>query len=121
MADDKLLLCLNIVITGFVVVFAVLILLIILISIYGAIVNGIQKASKKNKDKKEKSEPVVKKEMPVVINKKGVSDEVVAVISAAVYSVYGSSQNVRIKSIKKSKSARSPWANAGVLNNTRPF
>ena len=51
----------------------------------------------------------------------GVNDEVVAVISAAVAAMYGSSGKARIKSIKKSDTGRSAWANAGLLDNTRPF
>ena len=52
----------------------------------------------------------------------GVSDEVVAVISAAVAAMYDSPSKARIKSIKKSSNGgRSAWANAGVLDNTRPF
>ena len=51
----------------------------------------------------------------------GVPEEVVAVISAAVADIYGSSAKTRIKSIKKSNGGRSAWANAGVLDNTRPF
>ena len=49
-----------------------------------------------------------------------VPDEVIAVISVAVYSMYGSREKVRIKSVKRSKK-RSAWANAGVIENTRPF
>lgn len=124
---EKGLLSAEVVLTGFVVVFSVLIMLIVLIAIYGTIVNKAQNSSSK---KKEKATKAVETTAPVVsaqattastnqIN--GVSDEVVAVISAAVYSMYGSTEKVRIKSIKKSNGGRSAWANAGVLNNTRPF
>ena len=104
----------KVVLTGFVVVFAMLILLIFIIKIYGAII--------------QKAETVAETPAPVVAapvapaQTDGVSDEVVAVISAAVATMYGSSEKARIKSIKKSSDGgRSAWAKAGVLDNTRPF
>ena len=113
----------KVVLTGFVVVFAMLILLI---KIYGAIIQKAQNAGKKSKEKK--AETVAETPAPVVAapvapaQTDGVSDEVVAVISAAVATMYGSSEKARIKSIKKSSDGgRSAWAKAGVLDNTRPF
>lgn len=116
----------KVVLTGFVVVFAMLILLIFIIKIYGAIIQKAQDAGKKSKEKK--AETVAETPAPVVAapvapaQTDGVSDEVVAVISAAVATMYGSSEKARIKSIKKSSDGgRSSWAKAGVLDNTRPF
>lgn len=120
----------KVVLTGFVVVFAMLILLIFIIKIYSAIVQKAQSAGsnskkgKKNKDEKPAEKPVAAP-VPVVTASAatdGISDEVVAVISAAVATMYGSSEKARIKSIKKSSDGgRSAWAKAGVLDNTRPF
>lgn len=111
----------KVVLTGFVVVFAMLILLIFIIKIYGAIIQKAQNAGKKSKEKK--AETVAETPAPVApAQTDGVSDEVVAVISAAVATMYGSSEKARIKSIKKSSDGgRSAWAKAGVLDNTRPF
>lgn len=116
--------------TGFVIVFAVLIFLIFIIWMMGKIVTGAQNASTNRKKEKvqniakvpeTKNEPVKPAAKPVEPKaESGTPDEVIAVISAAVYSMYGSKEKVRIKSIKKS-SSRSAWANAGVLRNTRPF
>ena len=115
--------------TGFVIVFAVLFFLIFIIWFYGKIVTaGINSAEKRREkkkaaDTKKQQEVKVQTVEPVATAKpvsNGVTDEVVAVISAAVYSMYGSTDKVKIKSIKKA-SGRSAWANAGVLNNTRPF
>ena len=95
----------KVVLTGFVVVFAMLILLIIIIKVYGAIIQKAQDAGKKGKEKK--AETVAETPAPVVAapvapaQTDGVSDEVVAVISAAVATMYGSSEKARIKSIKK--------------------
>ena len=120
----------KVVLTGFVVVFAMLILLIFIIKIYSAIVQKAQspgsnsKKGKKNKDEKPAEKPAAAP-APVVTASAatdGISDEVVAVISAAVATMYGSSEKARIKSIKKSSDGgRSAWAKAGVLDNTRPF
>ncbi|MGN0489218.1 MAG: OadG family protein [Ruminococcus sp.] len=116
--------------TGFTIVFAVLLFLIFVIWAYGKIVTTAINKSKERKTKKAEAEktkkattekPAEQKTTPSakpVVN--GVTDEVVAVISAAVYSMYGSTEKVKIKSIKKS-SGRSAWASAGVINNTRPF
>lgn len=119
----------KVILTGFVVVFAVLLLLIIIIKIYSAIVNKAQSTGFKVKKKVEtpgkpektvtKAEPV--KEQPVQTQTDGIPEEVIAVISAAVATMYGGKDKVRIKSVKKSGSKRSAWANAGVLENTRPF
>ena len=117
--------------TGFTIVFSVLIFLIFIIWLYGFIITKAQeKAVDKKKEKKKVKVERKPKEKPAPpVNKKHIfsaqkddalSDEVVAVISAAVYSIYGSKEKVKIKSIKKSAS-RSAWGNAGILNNTRPF
>ncbi|MGN1127261.1 MAG: OadG family transporter subunit [Ruminococcus sp.] len=111
--------------TGFVVVFAVLILLILIISIYGKICYTVQNSSKEKKAKKDKVEkqeaPAPVKTAPAPSSVSGISDEIVAVIAAAVDSTYGVG-NAKIKSIKKSPSVGRPvWGQAGVLDNTRPF
>ena len=78
------------------------------------------------KDNKNKSEyenkDVYKRQVTTSAATDGISDEVVAVISAAVATMYGSSEKARIKSIKTSSDGgRSAWAKAGVLDKTRPF
>ncbi len=127
---SKFTLSASMLLTGFVIVFAVLFFLIFIIWFYGKIVTaGINSAEKRREKKKAAAEAKIQQESkaevvePVAAAKpvaNGLSDEVVAVISAAVYSMYGSTDKVKIKSIKKA-SGRSAWANAGVLNNTRPF
>lgn len=89
-----------------------LILLIFIIKIYGAIIQKAQNAGKKSKEKK--AETVAETPAPVVAapvapaQTDGVSDEVVAVISAAVATMYGSSEKARIKSIKSHQTAVVP-------------
>lgn len=115
----------KVILTGFVVVFAVLFLLIGIIKVYGTIITKVTSSAEKKKQKvveSEKTTPVVAPVAnPTPVVEDGVSEEIVAVISAAVATMYGSSGKARIKSIKKTNGGRSAWANAGVLENTRPF
>lgn len=118
----------KVVLTGFVVVFAVLVLLIVIISIYSSIIQAAQNSGKKKQEKvveNVKATTTDKVEAPVEtvapVAQDGISEEVIAVISAAVATMYGSPEKAKIKSIKKSDGGRSAWANAGLLNNTRPF
>ncbi len=120
----------KVILTGFVVVFSVLLLLIIVIKVYSSIVEKALSTGQKKKSKKTEEPP---KPMPAVVNvnvpaaaessdaDEEIPGEIIAVISAAVASMYGGEKKVKIKSVKKSGSARSAWANAGVLENTRPF
>lgn len=98
----------KVVLTGFVVVFAMLILLIFIIKIYSAIVQKAQSAGsnskkgKKNKDEKPAEKPAAAP-APVVTASAatdGISDEVVAVISAAVATMYGSSEKHESRVLK---------------------
>ena len=116
---DSINVSLQILITGFLVVFSMLLLLIGIIKLYGFIVYSVQ-----NKNKKKEEKELVDT-TPVEINNEEITpessdDEIIAVISAAVYSMYGS-KNVRVKSIKKSSGKKNAWRNAGVINNTSPF
>ncbi len=113
----------TVLITGFVVVFAVLILLIVIIKIYSTIVYNIQNKPKKEKKKNDDDDtPKGTGASGGSANATavgGVSPEVLACIAAAVDFLYGEG-NVRIKNIRKAPT-RSAWGNAGVLANTRPF
>lgn len=113
----------TVLITGFVVVFAVLLLLIFIIKIYSTIVYNIQnkpKKTKKNNDDDDTPKGTgVGGGSASAKTSGGVSPEVLACIAAAVEFMYGAG-NVRIKNIKKAPTRRA-WGNAGVLANTRPF
>ncbi|MED9968921.1 MAG: OadG family transporter subunit [Ruminococcus sp.] len=122
----------KVILTGFAVVFAVLLLLIAIIKLYSTIVIKVQDRSIVKKNKKVKvAQPgdTLKKPVVIPVQKNtadepavsdGIDDEVVAVIAAAVTAMYGTKGKAKIKSIKKS-GGRSAWANAGILDNTRPF
>ena len=111
---------------GFVVVFVVLILLIVIVTLYGKIITSIQNRGKKNKTMTEepsRPEPaavVTKAEEAEIDDDGAISDEIIAVIAAAVDAVCGEKPH-RVKSVRKSRNTRSAWSRAGVLDNTRPF
>ncbi|MEE1057293.1 MAG: OadG family protein [Acutalibacteraceae bacterium] len=126
---EKVTTSLTILITGFVVVFAVLILLIGLIKVYGIIVTKALESVEKRKAAKtatlEKTsesitvadEPV---ELPEAIDDNGLNEEIIAVIAAAVDAMYGEG-TVKVKSIKRVPQSRPVWGTAGIMDNTRPF
>ena len=130
---ENLKLGLIILLTGIVIVFAVLILLIGIIKLYSSLVVKVQqyvdeKKHKKAEDESKKVEAAVKPEVvetaaaePEQPADDGtVPGEIVAAIAAAVEVIFGEG-NVKIKSIKKSSKRRSVWKSAGVAENTRSF
>lgn len=125
----------KVILTGFVVVFAMLLLLILIIKLYSAAIGGAQRAMDRRAKRKEHIKELVREENGVHIIKKpayvtaptvdddgdDIPEEVIAVIAAAVATYAAPGTKTRIKSIKKANGGRSAWANAGVLDNTRPF
>ena len=119
---------------GLGIVLATLAVLILVFKVFGNIVSKSQNKAKE-KAKKEQLEkmqnaaanpaPVSKK--PVAQSEQsGISGEVIAAISAAIYATEG--ENAVIRSVtpvipKKQSpvSVRNPWANAAIIENTRPF
>ncbi len=120
------------VITGLVVVFIILALLIAFLYLLGLITKGMDKISdaKKRKAAPPAAAPTAIKASPAVeaayaqdSEENTDDDEIIAVIAAAIaaYSAEDGKQYV-IKKIKRSdKQPRSAWGNAGVRENTRPF
>lgn len=123
---EKVITSLTVLITGFVVVFVVLLLLIGLVKLYGIIVTSIVANIEKNKEKKfaeTKEETVeVKSETTELVDSiQAVDDgELIAVIAAAVDAMYGKGA-VKVKSIKKVPQSRPVWGTAGIIDNTKPF
>lgn len=117
--SDKITISATVLITGLVVVFAVLFLLIFILKAYGKIFVSLDT---KNNNKTNASQPTSNAGTQAIAQptQLGAPNEVIAVIAAAVASMYG--QNAKIKSVKRiSKPERNVWFTAGVLNNTRPF
>lgn len=123
---DNFILSITILLTGFAVVFAVLLILIGIIKLYGTVIYNIQNRSREKKAKRNADLPKAEREEtpePAAVIEAVPDtddDELIAVISAAVYSMYSSSF-VRIKSIRKANSRGSAWRNAGLADNVRPF
>lgn len=110
------------VITGLVVVFLILGILIGFIYLIGLFSNI---GKKKEKKAKKAPEAPVAEPAPVVEEEVYEEDdsEIIAVISAAI-AAYGEQEGktYAIKKIKRSeKQPRSSWGTAGVIDNTRPF
>lgn len=122
MSGDSFTLSITILLTGFAVVFFVLLVLIGIIKLYGTIIYSIQKKRTESKTVIPKGkiarEDISAPQPEVQIQTD--DDELIAVISAAVYSVYSPSQ-VRIKSIRKRTERSGAWRSAGLSDSVRPF
>ena len=121
--QNEVLLSLTVLLTGVVVVFAMLIFLTIIIKVYGTVIYNASKKRMKNTKPKEAPAPVsapAPAPAPIEVEE-GISGEVVAAIAAAAYMTYGVSVSA-IRSVKRAASnPRSLWGEAGRLENTRPF
>ncbi len=118
-----------VVITGLVVVFLGLVLLIAFISIIGKIFATIDKkknsAAKAASQAASKADAPAKAAAPVLQASDSNEDEIVAVISAAV-AMMGEAEGkaYRVKSVKAAagnSSSRNAWASAGLRESTNPF
>ena len=109
--------------TGILVVFLILAILIFFFWLLGTIFKAVDK-SKKNKQEAAKAQESVQKAAPVVEETvpEENDDELIAVISAAI-AAYSDDEGFTIKSVRKhdGKRARSAWSAAGISENTRPF
>ena len=113
----------TVVLTGLVVVFIGLILLIIFVSLMGKIFDNINanKSDTNNKtEKKTIAESKAAPQSPVIED--GISDEIVAVITAAVASMNCTVSSIRLSKKSAGKaSRRTAWGNQGVLESTEVF
>ena len=110
--------------SGLVIVFAMLILLVMILSLFG--VTSTLKEKREQKKLLESKREIASAEVVPVENTPELNDskndEIIAVISAAVASIYSqSNKKPVIKSIKRSMANRSAWASAGIIDNTRAF
>lgn len=119
----------SVVITGLVVVFIGLVLLILLVSIYGKLFDVINdRAARKAEEAKKAAEAAkavakpepIKTSAPVVED--GIEEETVAVIMAAISAMSSAEgKKLVLKSVKTAKPQRPAWSTAGIIDNTRPF
>lgn len=132
-ADRSVTFTVTVIVAGIGIVLCTLLVLIGVFYAFGAVVSKSQANAKKKEAKKMQSDmeaalskasesvPVPAPASAPVIEE-GISGEVVAAISAAVYAMEGGSAVIRSVSRKTSPvSTRNPWAQAAVVDNTRPF
>lgn len=122
---DNVQLSIIIILSGLFVVFLALIILTYIVQLFGSIVNSIQ--NRKNKPKMNGGEDKAgngshsSSNVQAAAAKGSVPAEVIAVISAAVASMLGSTGGFIVKSVTRSKESRSAWSLAGLQEETRPF
>ena len=121
----------TVIIAGLGIVLSTLALLIVVFKLFGNIMEKSQQSKKKKQAQKQLkqmeqeaqaassvSAPIVEKSAV----QEGISGEIIAAISAAVYAIEGPNAVVRSVTRKKSPvSSRNPWAQAAINDNTRPF
>lgn len=126
----------SVVLTGIVIVFIVLILLVILVKIVGGFFT-LTRSKPNTQPATIPPKPAEFNSMPNLANAQtnDSDDEIIAVISAAIYSVVSSDRNItgihidnitpcdnKSNSITVNKTFySSDWSHAGVINNTKPF
>ena len=111
----------TVVVTGLVVVFSALILLVLFISIFGM---GFKALSKTDKPKETKPQAPTIQQLTELkpVTENGIEDEIIAVIAAAISAISSETgKKLAIRSIKRADRSVNAWAGAGVLENTRPF
>lgn len=116
----------NVTLSGLVIVFGMLVLLVLIIMVFGFVMGGTRKKTVKSEAaKSEIKAPTQNTVSATPVSKPEVKndDSVVAAISAAVAMMYeGTDKTPVIRSIKPaSTGVRSIWKQAGILNNTRSF
>ena len=113
------------VLTGLVVVFVALGLLILLLTILGKILGGTGKKPAPAKAAAPKAAPApAKKPAPVVTAADDIDGEIAAAITAALAVILaeeGSGKSYVVKSVKRVRSGKGAWGQAGLAENVRPF
>ena len=109
---------------GLVVVFAALIVLVLIFWLFGKLVHREEKPAVPAQ-KAAVSAPVapaaVPAPVPGLMRGDGISDEVVAVIAAAVAAMAPEGKRYAIRQVQRATRGRSAWAAAGIAENTQPF
>ena len=111
----------SVVLTGIAIVFGMLVLFVVIFSMFGLF-------NKNGKQTKTEKKPAAVK-LTKVVSSSSVApgtnedEDIIAVIAAAVYSMYeGTGKKAIIRSIKPvASSGRSAWATAGLMNNIKSF
>ncbi len=117
--DNILGIGINVTFSGIVIVFAMLVLLVLILVLFGIVGQLFKKESQK--PVKVEVEPAPKAVPAAERESNEPSSEIIAVIAAAVATMYsGSGVRPVIKTVKR-VGVRPAWASAGIADNTRPF
>lgn len=115
----------SVTLTGLVVVFAALILLVAIIMLFGKIGASVDKSSEKKPEIKPAPKAVTSSAVKPTA---AIEDdtEIIAVITAAISALRvgeGKTGGFKIRSIKQNNAvaSRKAWSMAGIADNTRPF
>lgn len=133
MSAEGLSLSLTVILSGFLVTFIALVLLILVVTVFGKIMTAV--TGRKGKasgagtpaPSKAPAKPAASAPQAAVKSEDGIPGEVIAVISAAVAAMMdGSGKGFAIKSIKRApragaKEGRPAWSMAGIQQNTAGF
>lgn len=124
--DRSIAFTLTVVIAGMGIVLATLALLIVIFNVFGNAVSSAQnkaqeKKLKKQMEKEQKKEDDFVPLPPPPAREDGISPEIVAAISAAVYALEGEGAVISSIRRKPSSNAVNVWAQSAVIENTRPF
>ena len=111
---------------GLVVVFAALIALTFIFWLFGKFAGtgrskSDQPASAAPSPAPVKTVPAAQKPIPAPQVQAGISEEIVAAISAAVMSMAPEGKQYVIRSVSRARGERPVWAAAGLAESTRPF
>ncbi len=114
------------ILTGLVVVFAVLILLTFIFYLFGKVAGRGGKTSSNAavsapSPASTQAVPPAPKAARAPVVEDGISDEVVAVIAAAVAAMSEGGRQYSLCSVSRVRGQRPVWAAAGLAENTRPF
>ena len=111
----------NVTLSGLIIVFAMLIALVVILSIFGYFMASLLKNNSKPKVEKKNKEEIKVSTTKTLPDEN--ESEIIAAISAAVMMMYdGTGVTPVIRSVRPAnKGVRSAWAAAGVANNTRSF
>lgn len=118
-----------VVFVGLAVVFAVLLILVFVCFLMGLISVKLNESKQAKNDSaktistdnKSTPAPIVKAVAPPPVVEDGITDDVVAAISAAISCIMGTDNSFAVKSIKRTRGSRPVWNLAGINENTRPF
>lgn len=121
----------TVIIAGLGIVLCTLALLVLVFKGFGAILSKTQNKSEKSEKKAQPAPAAAVKAAPTVTAANGVSEEIIAAISAAVYATEGAGAVVTsvtpvaasVPVIKRTNPIknRNPWAQAAISDNTKPF